>query len=160
MTPFRPTSRAIRAPQRGRAAGFTLVELCITMTILCLMVVLAVPVFRSAIEQARADVATANLKTIWAAQRVYWLDNHRFASRLSDLRSLDLIDGPIADSASNGKAVYVYRISNADTSSFIVGALRNASGVWSGEIQINQEGRITGTVVNSRGGVIITPTQP
>jgi prepilin-type N-terminal cleavage/methylation domain-containing protein len=142
-----------------RSAGFTLVELCIAMTIICLMVVLAVPMFRSAIEQARADVASVNLKTIWSAERVYWLDNHRYATRLSDLRSLDLVDGPIADSASNGKALYVYRISSADASGFVAGALRSASGVWVGEIQINQDGHVTGTIVNGHSGDVVTPLQ-
>jgi prepilin-type N-terminal cleavage/methylation domain-containing protein len=148
--------RSIRTG-RGRR-GFTLVELTIVMIIIGLMAVLAVPTFRCAVEQARADLASANLKTIWAAQRIYWLDNHRFASQLSDLRSLDLIDGPIADSAGNPKALYVYRISSADTSTFIAGALRNASGVWTGQVQINQEGRLTGTIISHQGDVVV-PTQ-
>jgi prepilin-type N-terminal cleavage/methylation domain-containing protein len=142
---------------RRRRRGFTLIELCVAMTIICLMVVLAMPTFRRAVEQARADVASANLKTIWSAQRVYWLDHHRFAGSLSDLRALDLIDGPIADSAGNNKSVYVYTISSATASTFLAGALRNASGVWSGQIQLNQEGALSGTIISNKGDVV-TPT--
>ena len=147
----------LRPPRPRGTAAFTLVELCITMTIICLMVVLAVPIFRTAIEQARADVAAANLKTIWSAQRVYWLDNRCFTSNLSDLKALNLIDPAIADSAGNPTAVYIYRISSADSSTFMAGALRNASGVWSGQVQIDQDGKISGTIINLHGD-IVTPT--
>jgi len=138
--------------------GFTLVELCIAMVIICIMATLAVPIFRRSIEQARADVASANLRTLWSAQRVYWLENRHFASSLSDLRALDLIDVAVADSASNPNAVYVYRISSADASTFTAGALRNASSVWAGEIQIGQQGTLSGTIVSTHGDVV-TPTQ-
>ena len=149
------TAGSVSIDRLRKRGGFTLVELTIAMVIICLMVVLAVPTFRRAIEQARADVAAANLKTIWSAQRVYWLDNRRFASQLSDLRSQDLIDGPIADSVGDPKAVYVYRISSADSSVFVAGALRNASGVWSGQVQIDQEGKLTGTIISRQGDVVI-----
>jgi prepilin-type N-terminal cleavage/methylation domain-containing protein len=149
---------AIRNPQSAICRGFTLVELCIAMVIICLMVTLAVPTFRRSVEQARADVASANLRTIWSAQRVYWLENRRFASSLSDLRALDLVDVAIADSANNPKAVYIYRISSADASTFTAGALRNASGVWAGQIQIDQQGTLSGIIVGTRGDVV-TPTQ-
>jgi len=144
--------------RRREPGGFTLVELCIAMVIICLLVTLAAPTFRRAIEQARADVASANLRTIWSAQRVYWLENRRFASSLSDLRALDLVDVAIADSVNNPKAVYVYCISSADASAFTGGALRNASSVWAGQIQIDQQGTLSGTIVSTRGDVV-TPTQ-
>jgi prepilin-type N-terminal cleavage/methylation domain-containing protein len=147
-----------RKTRRREPGGFTLVELCIAMVIICLMVTLAVPTFRRSIEQARADVASANLRTLWSAQRIYWLENRRFASSLSDLRALDLVDVAIADSASNPAAVYVYSISGADASTFTAGALRNASGVWAGQIQINQQGTLSGVIVSTRGDVV-TPTQ-
>jgi prepilin-type N-terminal cleavage/methylation domain-containing protein len=139
----------------GPKSGFTLVELCISMTIICLMAVLAVPIFRTAVEQARADMAAANLKSVWSAQRVYWLDHRCFAGSLADLRALDLIDPAVADSVSLPKAPYIYTISTADASTFTAGALRNASGVWSGQVRINQDGQITGTVINQHGDVIV-----
>jgi type II secretory pathway pseudopilin PulG len=147
-----------RGRRRRRSGAFTLVELCIAMVIICLMVTLAVPTFRLAVEQARADVASANLKTLWSAQRIYWLENRRFTSTLADLSALDLLDASIANSASNPKAVYIYRISSASDSTFTAGALRNAGGVWAGEIQVDQDANITGTVVSSHGDVV-TPTQ-
>ena len=154
----RCTQDSGRKTRRREPGGFTLVELCIAMVIICLMVTLAVPTFRRSIEQARADVASANLRTLWSAQRVYWLENRRFASSLSDLRALDLVDVAIADSPNNPKAVYVYRISSADASAFTGGALRNASSVWAGQIQIDQQGTLSGTIVSTHGDVV-TPTQ-
>lgn len=143
---------------RHAGAGFTIVELCIAMVILCMMATLAVPIFRKSIEQARADVASANLKILWSAQRIYWLENRCYASRLVDLRSMDLIDAAMADSPGNPQAVYVYAISSANASGFTAGAVRNASGVWAGQLQINQEGTIGGTII-SRSGEVVNPTQ-
>jgi len=143
---------------RLRGAGFTLTELCITMVILCLMVTMAIPIFRKSVEQARADVASANLRILWSAQRIYWLENRCYASSLANLRAMDLIDAAIFESAGNPRAVYVYGISAANASSFTAGAVRNASGAWAGQIQINQEGTISGTII-SRSGEVVTPAQ-
>ena len=151
---MRPLEKSGRGRRRRRQGGFTLVELCITLVIVCLMTVMAMPTFRKAIEQARVDVASANLRTIWAAQRVYWLEQRRYASTLSDLRSMDLIDAAVAASGSNPKAVYAYRISSADASTFVAAALRNGSAVWSGQLQINQEGTVSGAVSGTHGDVL------
>ena len=139
------------------AGGFTLIEACIAMTIICLLVTLAMPTFRLAVEQARADNACANLKTVWSAQRVYWLEYHTYTNTLGTLQGLDLLDNAVAGSSSNPSAVYVYQVNSADGTSFQVRALRNGSGTWNGQLQIDQDGGVSGTVSGPSG--VVTPTQ-
>ncbi len=153
-----PAPRLVALPSYPRNGGFTMVELCIAMVIICLLVTLGTPVFTRAIEQARSDAAAASLKTIWSAQRIYWLEYHTYAQNLSALQSMDLIDAAIAASASNPSATYVYQVPSAADSTFTAQALRNGSGVWSGIISIDQDGAIAGTILGPRGQVVV-PTQ-
>ena len=138
--------------------GFTLVELCIVMVIICLLVTMAVPTFRKAIEQARMDAASAGLRTVWSAQRVYWLENRRFAAGLADLQAMDLLDASVAASGSNPAATFVFGMPSADASHFLATATRTGSRVWSGGLQVDQEGAVTGSVADGHG-VVLTPTQ-
>jgi len=153
-----PIVRRPASGTTGRRGGFTMVELCVAMVIVCLMTTLAAPIFTRAIEQARVDAAAANLKTVWSAQRVYWLEHRSYAPDLAALRSMDLIDAGVADSASSPTAVYAYDIVSADATTFEARALRNGSGRWSGQMQIDQDGSIEGSVSGS-GGQVLTPAQ-
>ncbi len=129
----------------GARGGFTLVELCIVMIIVCMMVTMAMPSFRRAIEQARVDAAAANLKTIWSAQRIYWLQYRQFSSQMSGLQSMDLIDSTTAASASNPQATFAYQVSSADAYSFVARAIRNSTS-WVGQLQVDQQGKVTGAI--------------
>lgn len=154
----RPSVRDVASGKAGRRGGFTMVELCVAVTIICLMTTMAAPIFTRAIEQARVDAAAANLKTVWSAQRVYWLEHRGYAPDLAALRSMDLIDPAVADSASSPTAVYVYDIVSADVTTFEARALRNGGGTWSGQMQIDQDGSILGGVSGS-GGQVLTPAR-
>jgi len=156
------TARPVAVPGGDAAAspgsrGFTLVEVCITMVIICLLVVLSVPIFRKAVEQARVDLVSVNLRTIWSAQRIYWLEHRCFAPQLSDLRAMDLIDLSVAESGTDPQAPYAYQISGAGVSFFVATATRKGSIVWSGQIQIDQDGRIVGSIGGSQGEVLTPP---
>jgi len=140
---------------RLRHEGFTLVELSVAMVIICLLMTMAAPNFRLAIEEARANAASANLRAIWSAQRAYWLEHRTFSDSLTALQSLDLIDAAVAESATNPKAVYVYQIVAADAGAFSARALRNSSGVWVGQIEIDEEGRVTGAIQGTGGQQIV-----
>ena len=158
-----PFGRPPRQARQGDAAaspgrrGFTLVEVCIAMVIICLLVVLAVPIFRKAVEQARVDLVSVNLRTIWSAQRIYWLENRCFAPQLSDLQTMDLIDLSVVESGSDPKAPYAYQISGAGASFFVATATRKGSIIWSGQVQIDQDGRMAGSIGNSQGDVLTPP---
>jgi prepilin-type N-terminal cleavage/methylation domain-containing protein len=152
---FRNYATAATKPW-SQQGGFTLVELSITMVIICLLMTLAAPMFTRAIEQARLDSAAANLKTVWSAQRVYWLEYRSFTTQLSALRTMDLIDPVVAGSSSSGSTLaYTYDIPNADASTFTARASRNGSAVWRGQIQIDQDGDVSGAITGADSSVLL-----
>lgn len=108
MQPTPPT--AARPATRN---GFTLVELMIVLTIVAVLAAMSIPTFSRAIEQSRADIAAANLRAIWSAERLYWLEYHDYttASHLPTLRDLGLLDAAVA--SSSGCAGYTYSVSDS-----------------------------------------------
>lgn len=148
-----PSARR-RSKVPNTKGGFTLVELCIAMVIICLMMTLAAPIFTRAIEYSRMDAAVANLRVLWAAQRAYWLEERRFSPDLSHLRSMDLVDAAVAESANDPNAIYAYDVFSADESQFVCRAQRNGSAVWSGDIQIDEEGTVSGAITSTQGAVL------
>jgi prepilin-type N-terminal cleavage/methylation domain-containing protein len=136
-------------PQKYRA--FTLIELMVALSIIAVMVVLCAPGFERAIEQSRADVAAANLRAIWAAQRLYWLEYHVYAGSdnaangLAQLLATGLLDSKLA--SSNNR--YTYSIASADAEQFSAAATRSGpgSGKWKGVFTIDQNGDLDGKLV-------------
>ena len=78
--------------RRMRPCAFTLVELTVVVAIIGAMAAFAVPSYRRAIEQSRIDIAGANLRAIWAAERLYWLQNQTYTTDIATLRELGLLD--------------------------------------------------------------------
>ncbi len=136
--------------------GFTLLEVCVAMIIICVLVTLSSPMYSRAIEQARLDSAAGNLKTVWAAQRAYWLKNHTFTDNLLTLENEDLISPSLARTLVTPGCLYVYNIETADDDSFTAYAERSSSTAWSGRIEIDQLGEITGTI-NKTDGTTLSP---
>jgi prepilin-type N-terminal cleavage/methylation domain-containing protein len=136
----------------GRRA-FTLVELMIVLTLISIVATMCVPTFKKAIEQSEADIAAANLRAIWAAERLYWLEYHSYTSDLSALQGLKLLDpGLPTTGTSPVPGGYTYAIdSNADANTFNATATRGEMGHYN----INQDGAVSGTVTVSSG--TITP---
>ena len=125
----------------------------VVLTLMGVLLSLAAPSFQRAFEQARADVAVANLKAIWVAERAYWLENRAYTADLSVLQSLDLIDSSIlADSSP-----YAYSVSWADESVLAVTAARRGSDVWTGAFAIDQSGLVTGSI-QADGSAAILPS--
>ena len=94
-----------------------------------------------------------HLRSVWSAERVYWLENRTFTNDLSALNGLGLIDPKIAG---GDDGYFVYGVSNVAADSFTVTAIRNGSSVWSGTLTITQDGEVTGFVSRS-GGSVLTP---
>ena len=82
-------------PKFGGTRGHTLVELMVVMCIMALLVSFGVPRFVHSLEQARVDMAATNLRAIWTAQRLYWLDNRTYTTTLSVPVSQNLLDPSI-----------------------------------------------------------------
>ena len=95
------TQAATRTAGRAAApSGFTLTELMVVVTILAIMAAMSAPSFQRAVEQSRADIAAANLRAIWAAERLYWLEYQSYttSSHLETLRDLGLVDSEVVTS--------------------------------------------------------------
>lgn len=130
-------------PRLGRfRPAFSLMEVMIVMTIMGVLIAMAAPTFQRALEQSRADVAGANLRGIWSAERIYWLENHTFSTDLSELSGLGLVDPAIV--AAN--TFYSYSISGADANSFNATATRIGSARWVGGFTIDQSGSCSGSL--------------
>ena len=123
--------------------GFTLTELMIVTVIIGIMAAMSVPSFRRAVEQSRADVAVANLRAIWAAERLFWLENHMYtptpATALQNLQNLGLVDKEIV----SGTGGYTYSVPSTTATTFTATAT-NASGL--GSFSINEAGDVSGSV--------------
>jgi prepilin-type N-terminal cleavage/methylation domain-containing protein len=136
--------------------GYTLLEVLVAVIIICVLTGIAAPMYSRAIEQARLDSAAGNLKTIWSAQRIYWLKFHTFAADLTVLETEDLISNSLAEAQTLPNSWYIYNINTADADSFIASAARNNSSVWQGEIQIDELGHFTGSI-SKTGGLTLSP---
>jgi Tfp pilus assembly protein PilE len=122
----------------------------VVLVVVGVMTSFGVPQFTRALEQSRADVAGANLRAIWTAERIYWLDNRKYTSALQDLVTLNLLDPSITSTSS---AFYTYSVTafDAATATFTATAQRASNGSWSGSFWIMQDG--------SLGGALACPPQ-
>jgi prepilin-type N-terminal cleavage/methylation domain-containing protein len=142
-----------RHPRTRR--GFSLIEVMTVCLIMGILASFSVPRFSKAMEQARANIAVANLRTIWTAQRAYALQQIQttgtssFAPDLDTLRNAKLIDQAIVDDTGGDPAAgiaYVYLITLTNSSTFTATARRANSTVWSSSLAIDSQGNITGSV--------------
>lgn len=120
----------------------TLIEVMLVLIVLGVLLSMAAPSFHRSVEQSWADVAGANLRAIWTAQRLYWLEHRTYTAGLSELESLGLVD-PAVVSATQP---YRYEISSADATSFTAKATRSGSARWSGYFKIDEQGDMWGDV--------------
>jgi type IV pilus assembly protein PilE len=130
-------------PPAAAQRGFSLVEVMIVLTVLAILVAIAVPSYTRAVEQSRADVAVADLRAIWAAQRIYWLEQRVYSADLPSLESIGLLDPTLLQ----GPSGYAYAVSEADAGTFTASATRTGSSVFSGQFTIDATGAIAGSVV-------------
>lgn len=144
---------------RPPPSAFTLIELIVVLTVIAVMIGMAVPRFDRAIEQSRADVAMGNLRAIWAAQRLYWLEYHTYTDTLSQASSpvglveLGLLDPQVVSTTGD----YTYALSSVSGDTFQATATRRASTHWAGEFTIDQTGELDGAV-SASDEPDITPT--
>jgi prepilin-type N-terminal cleavage/methylation domain-containing protein len=135
--------------------GFTLTELMVTIAVIGVLISFSAPYFGRAIAQSKADCAVANLRALWAAERLYWLENHAYTDKLTQsspkgLYELGLVDASIANSTGD----YTYAIPSADESSFTATATHKSGSSWSGSFSIAQNGTVTGSLAS--GSTTIT----
>ena len=134
--------------------GFTLLELGITIIVVGVLISFAVPGFSRVTEQGHVDAASQYLRSIWSAERLYWLENKTYTDSLADLNTLKLIDPKIA---TGNDGYFNYAITAATSTTFNVTASRAGSGVWTGTLTITQDGAVSGHVSGSNSTVISPP---
>lgn len=138
--------------------GFTLIELMVVVVIIGVMAAMSVPSFQRAIEQSRADIAAANLRAVWAAQRLYWLEYHTYTPTAGStvnpdpamqcLSNMGLIDNEIV----SGAGGYTYAVTEATATSFTATATRTTNSSF---FSIDELGNVSGSI--SFNGTPITP---
>lgn len=130
------------SPAALRRRGVSLMEVMLVLVVIGVLISMSAPSFHRSIEQSWADIAGANLRAIWTAQRLYWLENRTYTSDLSELESLGLLDPTIIA----GTARYAYAVSAADATTFTATATRTGSVRWTGQFTIDESGVLSGTV--------------
>ena len=138
-------------PSRARA-GASLVEILMVLVVLGLVAGMALPRFAVASEEARADAATAVLRSIWLAERMHWLEHRGFSDDLDALVASKLIEGATASATTP----FAYDIVSATAGSFTAEAVRTGSTSWSGTLSIDETGVVSGTLTGP-GGRSVTP---
>jgi type IV pilus assembly protein PilE len=134
------------------AAGFSLVEMMVVLTVIGILVAMAIPSYERALEQSQANIAAANLRAIWSAERFYWLENRAYTADLTVLKASGLLDPQIVLATSG----YVYSVSAAGSNTMTASATRTESARWSGAYQIDETGLISGSV-EAAGQTPLTP---
>jgi len=148
--------RKSRRLTRVRAArpGYSLVETLVALAIMSVLISMGVPKFQLSLEQSKANVAGADLRSIWSAQRLYWLEHRAYAPDLPTLQSSNLID----PSLSNATAPYAYSVTvSSDGSSFTATATRSGSASCSGSFSIASDGSFSGFVQQTGLATAIVP---
>ncbi|MBI3269898.1 MAG: prepilin-type cleavage/methylation domain-containing protein [Planctomycetes bacterium] len=141
--------------RRRPRAGISLMEVSLVMTLLGILASLGVPSLGRGLELSRVDLAAAELRSISAAQRAYWLEYRTYAGSLSALVEADLVDARIAATPEEAR-LFFYEVVSATTSAFTVRATRTGSSLWSGQLQLDQAGTLTGSVEG--GGFTVVPS--
>jgi type II secretory pathway pseudopilin PulG len=105
------------------------------------------PRFMRALEQSRVDVAAANLRAIWTAQRLYWLKHQTYACDLSSLISDADGENFLDPHVSSSNATYVCEVTlptaaQPSATDFTATATRPG---WTGSLSIGNDGSIPDT---------------
>ena len=142
-----------RANCRDAPRGNTLVELTIVILVMSVLSAMGAPRFMRALEQSRVDVAAANLRAIWTAQRLYWLKHQTYASDIgsliSDVDGENFLDPHV--SSSNATYVCVVTLPTAaqpSATDFTATATRPG---WTGSLSIDSGGTVAGSDVDPSG---------
>jgi prepilin-type N-terminal cleavage/methylation domain-containing protein len=135
------------------ARGYSLVETIIALVVFGVLISMGVPRFQQSLEQSRTDVAGANMRAIWSAQRLYWLQNRTYSPDLNTLSAASLIDPSLATAT----LPYTYQVTEASDTTFTATATRTGSSSWSGGFTIAQDGTFSGSVQQAGSAITLVP---
>jgi prepilin-type N-terminal cleavage/methylation domain-containing protein len=129
---------------RRRPSGFSLLELMIVVSVIGILTAMAAPSYLNAVRQSRADIAGANMRAIWAAERLYWLEYHGYTDKLAPQTAPDvgLADMGLLDSALFASGNYTYSIASFSDTAFSATAASPDNDIT---ITIDQNGNVQAT---------------
>lgn len=87
MHKFGGGMKALRARNRDRSRGFTLLEMMIVISIIIILLAVATPLYNQAIVQARESVLRSNLNTLRNVIQQYTLDKQKAPQSLDDVKA-------------------------------------------------------------------------
>jgi prepilin-type N-terminal cleavage/methylation domain-containing protein len=138
--------------------GYSLIEMIVAMMVVGVLISMGIPRFQQSLEQARANVAGANLQAIWSAQRLYWLENRTYATDLPTLLDANPSSPLIDPALPTMTAPYTYAVTNASDSGFTATATRTTgSSGWTGSFTIIQDGTLSGSLQQTGNSNTIVP---
>jgi prepilin-type N-terminal cleavage/methylation domain-containing protein len=137
--------------------GYSLIEMIVSLLVLGVLLSMGIPRFQQSLEQARANVAGANLQAIWSAQRLYWLENRTYAPDLTTLLTANPSSPLIDSSLTTVTAPYAYTVTDASDSGFTATATRTGSSGWSGSFTIIATGTLSGSLQQTGQSTTIVP---
>jgi len=130
-----PPRRRIPCRSRWRTSrgGFSLLEMMVVLVVIGILVGIAAPSYQRAMDKSRTDVAAANLRAIWAAQRIYWLEYQAYANK----DTLELVG--VLDPKIDSDPTFDYAVTPIDPTHFQAWATpKNA--LWTGSYKLDETG--------------------
>lgn len=113
--------------------GFTLVEVLIVVIIIGILASIGIPQFAASIEKAKGGEARAGLGHIQTGEKVYYAENERYTTNVSDL-DITLT-----------QKYWTFTITTTNTG-YVATATRSGSGPTAGQtLNMDQNGTIGGT---------------
>ena len=120
------------SPSRRRQAGFTLIELMMTVAIAAILAAIAVPMYRTYVMRGRIIDATSKLSDFRVRMEQYFMDNRTYANGGNC---------GVANPTDTGDAAFTIACSGATATAYTVKATGKSSKGMSGfEYQITQTG--------------------
>lgn len=99
-------------------SGFTLVELMITVVVIAILAMVAIPTYNDSVRKGRRSDAKSMLTHLAAKQEQYFMDNKTYADSPADLGYT--VNG--SDEAASTDGHYMVRISSASATDFEIEA--------------------------------------
>lgn len=131
-------------------AGFSLVELMIVVVIAGILATSAVPRVSKSVENTQVKQGVAGMQSIWLAQRRYRLQHNEFAPSLEVL-----VEHGFADERLEKKTEpFRFSLIRRGSDGLRISARRAGSGGWSGELTLDELGRVRGRVIDGGGNAV------